>query len=204
MAGPCVCPAGAWAALFPCSYITLWTEGGSFWEPESPWAGNAAQTFPASLQIQAHWWVLSATCYLWVYAQGFLFLYNFNFASALCSTLLNLQLFWSLYDCIYSTPLHQHSLHHWRWISLVMGFDCGLVELYLEKGLRLRWRVKGLSAQLPFQIYSRWIVEVVSVLVSCLTISFIAYKFSGHLRHTAKGKIPLPSFTWVSVFFFSL
>lgn len=120
MAGPCVCPAGAWAALFLCSYITLWTGGGGLWEPESPWAGNVAQTFPAS--IQTHWWVLSATSHLCACVRVFLFCATFILREPCTMPCLI-----ASYCVVFSTVLTIHCCTNIHKVSLVMGFKYELI-----------------------------------------------------------------------------
>lgn len=128
MSGPCVCSAGVWAALFLCSYITMWPGGGSYWEPESPWAGNAAQTFPAC--VQTHWWVsicpiLSLCLYVSLFPITF---HSVDLLYVECHVhlyaLFSLQLFYSVYDGIYDKLLHSPP-HR---VSSVTCYDCGLVK----------------------------------------------------------------------------
>lgn len=126
MAGPCVCPAGAWAAPFLCSYITLWTGGGGFWVPESPWAGNAAQTFPAS--IQTHWWGLSATSHLCVCVRVFLFCTTFILWVPCAMPALIIS-----YCVVCITVLTIHNCTNIHKVALVMGFHCALIELSAYK-----------------------------------------------------------------------
>lgn len=100
MAGPCVCAAGAWAALFLRSYITV-DQGRQFLRARITLSWECSPSISCKYSNTLVGFYLPHSPYHFLLCS-----YNFYFVSVLYAALFNLQLFCSHYDGIYNALLH--------------------------------------------------------------------------------------------------